>query len=390
MPRLTKRVIDALAPREKAYIYGDDTPKNFGVRVYPSGHKAYVITYRPVPATRATPKKIYTLGACNVLVLDQARDLARQWLAAIRQGADPAAQQEALRRAPTMADLAQRYLSEHAEVKKKPSSLHMDRVNLRLHVLPALGQRLVHEISRADIATLHHAMRATPGAANRVLALLSKMFGLAEQWGLRPQQSNPVYGIERYRERKLERFLTMEELARLGAVLHEAERTQTEMPSVIAAIRLLILTGARLGEILGLRWEQIDWQRGLAQLSDSKTGEKSLYLSPAAIEVLRGLARQQDNPYVLPGRHHGKPLMNPHKPWARLCHQAEIEGVRLHDLRHTYASMGVALGLSLPILGKLLGHQQAATTQRYAHLGPDPVHEAAHRVGARLREALGG
>jgi integrase len=390
MPHLTKRVIDALAPREKAYIYGDDTPKNFGVRVYPSGHKAYVITYRPVPATRITPKKIYTLGACNVLALDQARDLARQWLVAIRQGVDPVAQKDALRQAPTVAELAERYLAEHAEVKKKPRSLHMDRVNLRLHVLPALGQRLVHDIARADIATLHHAMRATPGAANRVLALLSKMFGLAEQWGLRPQQSNPIRGIERYRERQLERFLTAEELARLGAVLHEAERTQTERPSVIAAIRLLILTGARLGEILGLRWEHIDWQRGLAHLSDSKTGEKSLYLSPAAIEVLRSLVRQQGNPYVLPGRHHGKPLINPRKPWTRLCRQAELEGVRLHDLRHTYASMGVALGLSLPILGKLLGHQQAATTQRYAHLAPNPVHEAAHRVGARLREALGG
>jgi integrase len=283
----------------------------------------YVLTYRPLPATRATPKKIYTLGACNVLALDQARDLARQWLVAIRQGADPVTQKEALRQAPTVAELAERYLVEHAEVKKKPSSLHMDRVNLRLHVLPALGQRLGHDVSRADIATLHHTMRTTPGAANRVLALLAKMFGLAEQWGLRPQQSNPVHGIERYRERKLERFLTMEELARLGA-------------------------------------------------------------------VLRGLARQQDNPYVLPGRHHGKPLSNPHKPWARLCRQAELEGVRLHDLRHTYASMGVALGLSLPMLGKLLGHQQAATTQRYAHLAPDPVQEAAHRVGARLREALGG
>jgi integrase len=182
----------------------------------------------------------------------------------------------------------------------------------------------------------------------------------------------------------------MEELARLGTVLHEAERTQTEMPSVIAAIRLLILTGARLGEILGLHWEGIDWQRGLAQLSDSKTGEKTLYLSPEALEILQNLPRQENNPYVLPGRHHGKPLMNPHKPWVWLCRQAKLEGVRLHDLRHTYASMGAALGLSLPILGKLLGHQQAATTQRYAHLAPDPVHEAAHRVGARLREALGG
>lgn len=389
MPKLTRRMIDSLPTRDTAYISWDTDVRNFGVRVYPSGQKSYLISYRTVPGRRGS-KKSYVLGATMVLPLDQARDLARQWLAAIRQGADPAAQKEALRQAPTVAELAERYLTEYAESKKKYGSLRMDRINVRLHVLPALGQRLVQSITPADIATLHHNMRQTPGAANRVLALLSKMFGLAEQWGLRPQQSNPVHGITRYRERKLERFLTMEELARIGTVLHEAERTQTETHSVIAAVRLLILTGARLGEILGLRWAGIDWQRGLAQLSDSKTGEKTLYLSPEALEILRNLPRQAGNPYVLPGRHHGKPLVNPYKPWVRLCHQAKLEGVRLHDLRHTYASMGAALGLSLPILGKLLGHQQAATTQRYAHLAPDPVYEAAHRVSARLWEALGG
>ncbi len=388
MPKLTRRLVESLPVRATAYIAWDGDLRNFGVRVYPSGQKSYLISYRTIPGRRGV-KKSYALGSTTVLPLDQARDLARQWLAAIRQGADPTAQKNALRQAPTVAELAERYLAEHAEPKKKYGSLRMDRTNIRLHVLPVLGKHLVQNITSADIATLHHNMRQTPGAANRVLALLSKMFGLAEQWGLRPQQSNPVHGIERYRERKLERFLTFDELARLGAVLHEAERTQTEMPSVIAAIRLLILTGARLGEILGLRWGDLDWQRGLAQLSDSKTGEKTLYLSPAALEVLQGLTRQQDNCYVLPGRHHGKPLINPHKPWTRLCRQAGLEGVRLHDLRHTYASMGAALGLSLPILGKLLGHQHAATTQRYAHFAPDPVQEAASRVSARLQEALG-
>jgi integrase len=388
MPKITKTVLAQLAPRQGAYVAWDSDLPNFGVRVYPSGQTSYVIGYRTVPGRRGV-KKTYVLGTCTLYTPEQARDLARQYLAQIRHGADPVQAKADRRQAPTVADLAERYLSEHAEPKKKPSSVRMDRTNLRLHVLPALGSRLVTEVTRADIAHLHHGMRATPGAANRVLALLSTMFGLAETWEWCPLHSNPTARLQRYKERKMERFLTADELGRLGTVLKEAEEAQTEMPSVLACIRLLIFTGARLSEVLGLRWTQIDWGRGLALLPDSKTGEKPLRLPPPALGVLRRLAQVPGHPYCLPGRRHGRPLSNPHRPWYRLCAAAGLEGVRLYDLRHTYATTAGELGYSLPMIGALLGHSHQATTARYTHLVHDPVTQAAERVGETLERALG-
>jgi integrase len=245
-------------------------------------------------------------------------------------------------------------------------------------------------VTRADIASLHHAMRATPGAANRVLSLLSKMFTLAEQWGLRPEGSNPVRHIQRYRERRFDRFLSAEELARLGEVLAEAERTQREYASVIAAIRLLIFTGARLSEILELRWQQVDFNHACLRLPDSKSGAKLVHLSPPALEVLYGIECHESNPYVIVGREPCSHLVNLRKPWSRIRARAGLPDVRIHDLRHSFASVGAALGLSLPIIGKMLGHNHASTTQRYAHLAADPVKDAVDKIGATIAVALRG
>ena len=187
----------------------------------------------------------------------------------------------------------------------------------------------------------------------------------------------------------MEKFLTPEELARLGQALAEAERTQSEMPSVLAAIRLVLFTGARLGEILALRWDQIDWARGLALLPDSKTGGKAIRLPPPALAVLRRGPQVEGHRYCLPGRRTGKPLSNPHRPWYRICAAAGLEGLRIHDLRHTFASTAGELGYSLPMIGALLGHQHPATTARYTHLVRDPVQEAAQAVGEALSRALG-
>jgi integrase len=257
-------------------------------------------------------------------------------------------------------------------------------------VLPALGTKKVAAVTRADIGSLHHAMRETPGAANRVLALLSKMFTLAEQWGLRQDGSNPVRHIERYRERRFERFLSSAELARLGETLAEAERTQTEYPSVLAAIRLLIFTGARLSEILELRWDQVDFERACLRLPDSKTGAKLIHLSPPALDVLFSIEQHESNPYVIVGREPCAHLINLRKPWGRLRAKAGLPDVRLHDLRHSFASVGAAIGVSLPILGKILGHTHAATTQRYTHLAADPVQEAVHKIGVTIAAAMQG
>ena len=387
MPRLTTRLISQ-APADADVFLWDDQIPGFGVRCR-AQHKSYVLQYR-VMGGRGSRQRRVTLGRVGALSLDDARVLAQEYLRGVRYGQDPAGARQALRQAPRVEDLAERYLREHADVKKKPRSAKMDHVNLRLHVLPALGMQRVDTLTRADVARLHHGMRATPGAANRVLALPSKMCALAEQWGLRDQGTNPVKGIERYREQPRERHLSPVELSRLGDVLRQVEMERTESPSSVALVRVLLLTGARLGEVLGLRWDTIDWQAGSVRLADSKTGPKTLYISDAAKAVLAGMPRQDGNPWCLPGRVHGRPLVNPQKPWRRIRTAAGLHDVRLHDLRHTYAAMAASGGLSLPMIGALLGHSEPQTTQRYAHLVGNPVQAAAEQVGEAIRRALGG
>jgi integrase len=214
------------------------------------------------------------------------------------------------------------------------------------------------------------------------------MFNLAEQWGLRPDNSNPCRHVEKYKERKIERFLSNEELARLGEVLAEAERTQTEMPSVIAALRLLLFTGCRLSEILTLRWDEVDLENQCLRLRESKTGAKVVYLPSAAIEVLSVIEQQDNNPFVIVGAKRGSHLVNLQKPWRRIRANAGLEDVRIHDLRHSFASVAAASGLSLPIIGALLGHTQPQTTQRYAHLVGDPLREAVDLIGSRIADAV--
>jgi integrase len=388
MPRLTTTLVQrTLAPPDADVFIWDDQVPGFALRCR-YGQKTFCLQYRLLGGRGSRQRRV-TLGKVGVLSLEDARHVAQEYLRQVRYGHDPVASRQASRQAPTLATLAERYLAEHADVKKKLRSAQSDHSNMRLHVLPALGSLHVHAITHADIARLQHGMRGTPGAANRVLTLLSKMFALAEHWGLRPTGTNPVKGTQRYPEHKRERHLSLGELARLGEVLRQAELERTELPSVIALIRLLLFTGAWLGEVLGLRWESIDWEAGQLRLADSKTGAKTLYLSPPALAVLRALPRLGGNPWCLPGRRHGRALVNPQKPWRRLRAQAGLSDVRLHDLRHTYASMAARVGFSLPMIGALLGHQDA-TTARYTHLVHDPVQEAAQVVGEAVRAALGG
>jgi integrase len=383
--KLTKRLVEGLVPGNRDVIAWDTELHGFGCKVTPKGRRSYLLYYRTTDGQQRKP----ALGTHGAVTCEQAREIARTMLADVAKGGDPKAAERARRSAPTVAELADRFLAEHAVTKKRSSSTRMDRINLRLHVLPALGRLRVQDVTRADIGQLHHRMHGTPGAANRVLALLSKMFNLAERWGLRPDHTNPCRHVERYAERKMERFLSAEEIGRLGATLAEAERDSTEMPSVIAAVRLLAFTGARAGEILGLRWEHVDLPRGCLELPTSKTGRKVIHLNGPALEVLSDLAqRRTGNPWVVEGAKPGCPLVNIRKPWHRIREAACLPDVRLHDLRHSFASVAVAGGLSLPIIGALLGHSQPATTARYAHLAADPLRAAAELIGSRLGATL--
>jgi integrase len=210
------------------------------------------------------------------------------------------------------------------------------------------------------------------------------MMNLAEAWGLRVDGSNPVRHVAKYHEDKRERYLTRQELQRLGAVLADAQDRSIENPFVIAAIGLLVLTGARLSEILTLRWDHVDLENQVLRLPDSKTGAKLIYLNAAAIKLLRGMPRMQANPYVIAGKKPGARLINLQKPWRRIRARASLPDVRIHDLRHSFASIAAGAGMSLPMIGKLLGHTQPATTARYAHLAADPLRAAADVIGGEI------
>ena len=310
-----------------------------------------------------------------------------------------------------MADLCEKYLKEYARPHKKPSSVRMDERNIANHVLPLMGDLLVEEITRKDIDRFklavkdgRHAdpeaesrsgyrggavVRGGSGVANRCLALLSKMFNLAELWGLRPDNSNPVRHVEKYPESRKERFLSAEEFDRLAKVLEKLEMGDRENPFVIAAIRLLIFTGARLSEVLTLRWEFVNLEHRALWLPDSKTGRKTIYLSSPALTVLERLPRISGNSYVIAGKRDGGYLVNLQKPWGRIRKLARLEETRIHDLRHSFASIAAGSGMSLPVIGKLLGHTKSVTTERYSHLAADPLKAANEEVGQRLAALLG-
>jgi integrase len=383
MPKLTKRTVDALKPHpDRDLVVFDSELSGFGVRVKSSGRKSYLIQYRNAGGR----SRRLTLAGHGRLTPDEARDEAKQLLAAAARGQDPAEERHVALRAPTVAELAALYLERHAKPRKKTAGA--DESMLRRYILPAFGTKKVEAITAGDVARLHHALGDKPLAANRVLALISVMFNLAESWGLRAPASNPCRHLKRYPERKRERFLGAEEVQRLGAALVEAQGV--EHPSALAAIRLLLLTGARKSEILTLQWEHVDLERYALRLPDSKTGAKVIALGAAAAALLARLDRCEGNPYVCWGNSPGGHFVGLHHVWQRIRRRAQLPAVRVHDMRHSFASFGAAAGLGLPVLGALLGHKQPITTARYAHLANDPLRAAADRITGEIAAALDG
>jgi integrase len=393
--RVTKAVVDRIP---NSGVVWDADVRGFGVRRQ-RRDASYVLKVRV-----GTRQRFLTIGRHGApWTPETARKEARRLLGEIAAGRDPADARAARKRCPNFNEFADRYLSEHVQVSKKPRSAPEDRRNLARHILPAFGRRLITEVTSADIAKFQASKSARPIAANRCLSLLSHMFNMAERWGLRPPRSNPCEHVTKYPELARERMLSPEELARLGSALTKAsagypsalnfarppfQRRSPEDWRAIAMIKLLIFTGARLSEILGLRWDQVDLRRGIARLSESKTGSKTIYLTEPAVEVLRALARFDNSRFVLPGDRDATHYSGIQKAWQRIRSLAGLQDVRLHDLRHTHASDAVAAGESLYIVGKILGHTNAATTQRYSHLAEDPIRDAANRTAARLAKSM--
>jgi integrase len=392
--KITKRTVDATLPGERDVFLWDVDLKGFGLKVSPAGSKVYLVQYRL--GGRKAPTQRYTIGKHgSPWTPDKAREEAVRLLGRVANEVDPTKERKAKLaayradvEAPTLAEFADRYIDEYAKPYKKLRTVEEDERNLRLHIKPTLGKLKLKDITPAHIAKFHAKGRDTPTNANRCRALLSHLFKMAEVWGERPPGSNPCRYVEKFGERKRERFISAEELARLADALERAEGK--EPTSAIAAIRLLILTGCRLSEILSLRWQWIDFERGCLILPDSKTGAKTVPLGAPALRTLAELPRQEGSPYVLPAERGDGHFVGIQRPWQRVRGAAGLDDVRIHDLRHSFASIAVSGGDSLYLVGKVLGHRQSRTTERYAHLKDDPLRAVANRTSERIAAIMQG
>ena len=407
--RITKRTVEALQTNGSEFTAWDDTVTGFGVRVRSTGAKSYVVVYR-AGAGRGAPMRRYTIAAVAKITPERARARAKIILGAVAHGHDPANQKTAERVAPTVAELADRFMTDHVRAKRKAGTAEFYRDILDRLVKPSVGTTKADKLTRLQVGKLHSSLADTPFQANRVLAVIGSMYAFANRAGVVPDGMNPARGIHKFKESHRERFLTGEELERLGSAIREAEttgipwtvdktkptakhvpkakRSTTIAVAAAAALRLLLFTGCRLGEILHLQWEHVDMERGCLFLPDSKSGRKTIILNAPALAVLKALERV--GPYVVAGDDPEKPRHDLKRPWDAVTNRAGLSGVRIHDLRHTYASFGAGGGLGLPIIGRLLGHAQAATTARYAHLDNDPLRRASEAIGGRIAAALNG
>ena len=379
---ISRRTVESL-PVGKDAVYWDRRLPGFGVRVYATGSKVYVVQMRS--GGRSTR---VTIGRHGVVAPDQARRRAALIIARIMSGEPAVAAPERKENALTVAELAERYRREHLDVRCKPSTARRVRSTLRAHLIPEFGDCPIDALEPEKIWALRNRLHGTPAAANDAVNTLSAMLGMAETWGLVPEGSNPCRQVARYRVGRRERFLTQVEFARLGRVLSEAEARGEVLSDAAAAIRLLMLTGCRRMEILRLRWDEVDLERRELRLRDSKTGPRTVPLSRPAARVLADRPRVSGNPWVIPGGISGRHRTTLERPWNRVRTRAGLDDVCLHDLRHSFASRALALGESLPVIGKLLGHSEVQTTARYAHLAEDSVMESAARIAASIGEDL--
>lgn len=383
--KITRPAVARLMPGS---ILWDGKISGFGARCLESGRIIYFLQYR-AGRGRGARLRWVTIGKHgSPWTPETARVEAERLLAMAKspsQAKDPATLRDRAKSSGTIAILAQSFQEANAR-KWRPSTVDTNKRLISRHVTGAFGSRRPGDVTHADVARWHVRLKDTPGAANRALALLSSMFNWAIKNG-HCDEPNPCRNVKPYRGRKIERFLSGAEMGRLNAALQAAEAKD---PYPVAALRLLIFTGARLSEILGLRWEWVDFEAAMIRLPDSKTGAKPIYLNAPAIEVLHSIPRMLDNPYVIVGLKQGAALVNLEKPWRRIRKAAGLEDVRIHDLRHSFASVGAGLGEGLPIIGKLLGHLNPTTTARYAHLSADPIREANEKIGKRILEAMTG
>ena len=378
--KLTNKNVDQLLADTKSYIEWDSEVKGFGVRVNLNLKKTFILKFR-VGQGRSAQVRKPVIGTFGVMKVEEARKIARKWLLEASEGKDP---KEVDKTNVMLKDFFEVYLEHYANLKKKPSSIEEDKRLMRLHISPSFGKVCIKDITRAMITKHHQSMHATPHGANRMLALLSKMMNLAEKWEYRPLNSNPCKHIDRYKEQGREVYLTMSQIEKIGLATNELEKT--ESPYIIAAIKMLLFTGRRTSEILTLRWEYLDFENSKMHLPETKTGAKTFHLSSTTKQLLFSLPSREG--FVFKSVVSGKRVTIVRHIWKKICKLADIDNVRVHDLRHTYASLAIHQGFSLPIISKMLGHTDTRTTERYAHLHDDPVNQAVDKIDQQLESLL--
>lgn len=397
---LTKSLIDQLKNAKTDYTVWDSKVGGLGIRVAPSGRKTFVLYYRAESGKQRKP----TIGRYGAITLDQARSIAREWLGLIARGFDISKERQVRRSAETVEQLSRRFLTEYVLVHKKPRSAASDQGLIENHIIPLLGDISVRALTRNDVATFRdkvaqgatrsfgkgkrprgrRSVKGGKGCANRALACLSKMMSCAVEWGIR--DDNPVFRVKRFREFRSERFLSKVEVTRLLKAIDEAIDRGGPSLAATLAIKLILLTGARAGEVQFLRWNEVDLDARVIRLTDSKSGPKLIALSAGAAELLRTakLRLGTNSEFVFPSAN-GLTAVELRRPWHAIRHSAELgSDVTLHTLRHTFASHAVMNGLTLPQIGALLGHRSVQTTLRYA----DHAHASLLDYADRASEAL--
>lgn len=382
--KFTKTEIEKIEAGGKRQVFFDDKLTGFALRVAETGRKTFYFTYRPGKG-RGVTKQWVMLGAFPEMTVDQARALVKQKTADVQNGQDPATQVREEKSTLTVAEALDGFKEQHIS-KLKPRTIEGYNDIIRLHLVPNLGKIRVNKLTFSEIARFHTGMAATPYQANRCIAVLSCFLNWCEKSGYRDKNTNPCQEITLYPEHAKQEFMGEDELAALGDALSHMEEAQDISPNMAAAIRLLLFTGTRRNEILTLKWSQVDLVKGVAHLPDSKTGFRVVQLPAAAIAVLEGLP--QINEWCFPAASASGHTVNLKKSWQKVLKQSGLTGWRLHDIRHAFASVMAGSGASLIIIGKILGHKQLKTTQRYAHLTADPARLEAEKAAARIAEAL--
>lgn len=380
--KLTKRVVESTAadPTKRVEIW-DTEVTGFYVRIYPTGKKTYFLQFR----NKNRESRKVKIGVHGSITTELAREQAIKLSLEVGAGKDPSIKVVVTDTTHTMTELGEQYLAVHAKTKKSRKGYKEDASILKNIILKRFSHMTVESISTLDLQNLHSDMQKTSYRANRTRSLLSKMFNLAIQWGWR--LDNPMKGVEKYQEYKRHRWLDDQEVQQLFSVLDTYHNQ-----SVSNIIRLLLLTGSRYTEAVSATWDQFDLDKGTWTKPDHSTKQKEMHhlpLSSIVLDLLKDMKHEADSSFLFPGKISGKPIKDIKKAWHTIRTRAGFPEVRIHDLRHTHASHLVSSGLSLSIVGKLLGHTQVSTTQRYAHLADEPLRQATEIFGSKVQKLTG-